>query len=931
LKGDQSPDVAIKENRPILDKEGIKVTTYQYGLTDPKLVAGKKYAWQVTSGEVESEVYYYIYSIDKIRSQNIQAYINDQQDYSVINNCQIKLSINHPYESPGSAYRFLIYAASGDCLDLINILPIPTPIYQNDIVDLSGVNTYSVILDPAAILIPGNEYYFICCAINEGLGNCAAQSNCIKFKFNGCGHVGGCNGVKNGKFADFTTVENNLVISNDWIVKDPNDYSSPPYTYSSVYPVSGTISAVASMIDHAYSEIPQNTPKQTPPGEHYISLWGGIYGSYFQTHEVIGELENNTSIGNWYQVSAKLSLADNYFSTGGNSFPLWVEVLLRKSPTGIEKIVGQILVNDRDNWQTFVRTINADNSYNLIVFRVWENSPASTGWGSANVAYISDVDICPAMPCNYIINPSFENISGNVSNPCYTNQSEFTFLSNWTSGLPISHLVDNTPDLFTPINSSTSCVGSVTPFDGNNYAGISFGKTMGHFNTESIIGSFTAPLQNFTTYNVRAQFNIGSTRNFPGTVGMFLLDPATQAEYFVGQQTLSPERPDSWQLFDRIFTTPTTGSWSQLVIKGLEQTEHNNLTYVFIDSLYLCESEETCIPANAHFILPDTVCVKENIVLDGNSSANEESYFISVTEADANGVQNKSTEVNQWFVGQSAGVFDLKSWYEGKGKHFECNKYYVIGLAVANQCTQWHSYSKLLFVSCCCDNPAIANFSFNNSLGNNDVDTLCFGQEITIDGTLSQYASNSYWLGIESAERFPAWQGMGNAIGKWFMSYPFENINVSEYAASENFNLACDNYYFVTLAVSNDCSGWSSKTKMIYLKCCQKECGIKYVRDSVWCNGVDRSGNSLYTFQLTLNNTSGPCNNLSILPVNGINGTINFSPHILSSGTNIINGTIVDILPENNPFCYKISCMVQGKTDSCSFTGCFRLPPCGEK
>ncbi|MBE2216906.1 MAG: hypothetical protein IAE90_01805 [Ignavibacteria bacterium] len=57
IKGDQSPDVAIKENRPILDKEGVKVNTYQYGLTDPKLVAGKKYAWQVTSGEVESEAW----------------------------------------------------------------------------------------------------------------------------------------------------------------------------------------------------------------------------------------------------------------------------------------------------------------------------------------------------------------------------------------------------------------------------------------------------------------------------------------------------------------------------------------------------------------------------------------------------------------------------------------------------------------------------------------------------------------------------------------------------------------------------------------------------------------------------------------------------------------------------------------------------------
>ena len=56
LKGDQSPDVAIKESRPILDKEGIKATNYQFGISEPKLEEGKKYAWLVTSGDVKSDV-----------------------------------------------------------------------------------------------------------------------------------------------------------------------------------------------------------------------------------------------------------------------------------------------------------------------------------------------------------------------------------------------------------------------------------------------------------------------------------------------------------------------------------------------------------------------------------------------------------------------------------------------------------------------------------------------------------------------------------------------------------------------------------------------------------------------------------------------------------------------------------------------------------
>jgi len=60
LKGDQSPDVAIKENRPILDVDGIKTTTYHVAPSQVKvIVMGMKYAWQVTSGDVVSEVSFF--------------------------------------------------------------------------------------------------------------------------------------------------------------------------------------------------------------------------------------------------------------------------------------------------------------------------------------------------------------------------------------------------------------------------------------------------------------------------------------------------------------------------------------------------------------------------------------------------------------------------------------------------------------------------------------------------------------------------------------------------------------------------------------------------------------------------------------------------------------------------------------------------------
>jgi len=56
LKGDQSPEVALRTNQPIFEKE-LRSTSYQgdpvHGV-DVKL--GMKYAWQVSSGEVVSEV-----------------------------------------------------------------------------------------------------------------------------------------------------------------------------------------------------------------------------------------------------------------------------------------------------------------------------------------------------------------------------------------------------------------------------------------------------------------------------------------------------------------------------------------------------------------------------------------------------------------------------------------------------------------------------------------------------------------------------------------------------------------------------------------------------------------------------------------------------------------------------------------------------------
>jgi hypothetical protein len=56
LKGNESPETAMKENNPIFEQKGITMQSFQYPLTGPKFEAGKKYAWHIISGDVVSEV-----------------------------------------------------------------------------------------------------------------------------------------------------------------------------------------------------------------------------------------------------------------------------------------------------------------------------------------------------------------------------------------------------------------------------------------------------------------------------------------------------------------------------------------------------------------------------------------------------------------------------------------------------------------------------------------------------------------------------------------------------------------------------------------------------------------------------------------------------------------------------------------------------------
>lgn len=60
IMNEQSPETAIKSNRAHFEKSGIKLTNLTYPNSAKKFEAGKKYAWKVTSRNIESEVSMFI-------------------------------------------------------------------------------------------------------------------------------------------------------------------------------------------------------------------------------------------------------------------------------------------------------------------------------------------------------------------------------------------------------------------------------------------------------------------------------------------------------------------------------------------------------------------------------------------------------------------------------------------------------------------------------------------------------------------------------------------------------------------------------------------------------------------------------------------------------------------------------------------------------
>ncbi len=128
--------------------------------------------------------------------------------------------------------------------------------------------------------------------------------------------------------------------------------------------------------------------------------------------------------------------------------------------------------------------------------------------------------------------------------------------------------------------------------------------------------------------------------------------------------------------------------------------------YAYLDGI--CTGNE----ATAGLNVPSQVCYDEPIIANGTSSVNEDDYYFSVQQSDANW-NTIGTEYSRWFIAEEAGVIDIKAFMASLQAPIYCNTYYRVKLAVRNCETEWDEQTRLVYIRCpdvqmddvygCCD------------------------------------------------------------------------------------------------------------------------------------------------------------------------------------------------------------------------------------
>lgn len=129
-------------------------------------------------------------------------------------------------------------------------------------------------------------------------------------------------------------------------------------------------------------------------------------------------------------------------------------------------------------------------------------------------------------------------------------------------------------------------------------------------------------------------------------------------------------------------------------------TQDAHFGYMYIDGL--CDDW----PAIAEGSLnASTFCLDQQITLNASASEGEDSYFVEVSEVDANGNYypngSGAMVVSEWFMAQQAPAnFNVTNFLNTKGVKLKCGKKYKVKIAVANRCVLWNEKSMWFDIVC---------------------------------------------------------------------------------------------------------------------------------------------------------------------------------------------------------------------------------------
>ncbi|MCW3085587.1 MAG: hypothetical protein JWP12_2953 [Bacteroidetes bacterium] len=189
--------------------------------------------------------------------------------------------------------------------------------------------------------------------------------------------------------------------------------------------------------------------------------------------------------------------------------------------------------------------------------------------------------------------------------------------------------------------------------------------------------------------------------------------PLTPGEIVVGQNTITIT------VYNNPSTTSPYTTWTGLFIHG---------------SLKITYSTTALVPS---FTSPSSVCFGSPITLNGTASSGPANDHVwTVVECDASGVP-ASGATTWWspFYSGMPGTYTIPTVAAG-GPTITCGKYYLIKLALQNNCSVWSETVKVIHINCL---PTV-------NAGPDD--TICSGSCVTIGtGGRTQFGVTYEWNG----------------------------------------------------------------------------------------------------------------------------------------------------------------------------------------